>query len=70
MVERLRFLSWWGVGFVNEKQFLKRSKRGTLILSHLIASNFDFYLQRINDTLEIPSEVIWACEEAREASLL
>ena len=59
-----------GVGFENEKQILKRSKRGTLILIHLISSNFDFYLQRINDTLEIPSGAIWACEEARGASLL
>lgn len=59
-----------GYGFVNEKAKVKVQKIPKYFLTHLIASNFDFYLQRINDTLEIPNGQIWAREEAREASLL
>ena len=66
----LAFRCGGGVGFENEKAKVKVQKIPKYFLRHLIASNFDFYLQRINDTLEIPSGAIWAYEEAREASLL
>ena len=59
-----------GVGFVNEKAILKCMKTGYYIFNALIASNFDFYVQRINDTLEILNGQIWAREEARGAYLL
>ena len=44
-----------GYGFVNEKAKVKVQKIPKYFLRHLIASIFDFYLQRINDTLEIPN---------------
>ena len=58
------------MGFENEKAKVKVRKNAKYFLTHLFASIFDFYIQRINDTLKIPSGAIWACEEAREASLL
>ena len=64
----LAFRRIWGVGFENEKCKTKVRKNAKYFLTHLFASIFDFYLQRINDTLKTPSGAIWACEEAREAS--
>ena len=64
----LAFRRIGGYGFVNEKAKVKVQKIPKYFLTHLIASIFDFYLQRINDTLEIPNGQIWAREEAREAS--
>ena len=66
----LAFRRIGGYGFVNEKAKVKVQKIPKYFLTHLIASNFDFCIQRINDTLETPSGAIWACEEARGASLL
>lgn len=64
----LAFRRIGGYGFVNEKAKVKVQKIPKYFLTHLIASIFDFCMQRINDTLKTPSWAIWACEEAREAS--
>ena len=66
----LAFRRIGGVGFRNEKAIFKSMKVGYYIFNALIASNFDFRPQRINDTTEVWRWQIWAREEAREASLL